>query len=72
MTETVKVSMNLQVREAALVAEMADSRSITKTDVVRRGIVLEKFIEDVAAQKGKIFIERADGSTERVVLPWIE
>ena len=72
MAETVKVSMNLPVREAAVVAGLADAHSITKTDVVRRGIVLEKFIEDVAELKGKILIERADGSIERLVLPWIE
>lgn len=72
MADTVKVWMNFPIKEAALVAEMADARSITRTDVVRRGIVLEKFMQDIVAQKGRIFIERSDGSMQRVVLPWLE
>lgn len=70
MNDMVKVSMNLPMSEAAVVAEMAQDRHITKTDVVRRAIALEQFVEDVLAKNGKILIEREDGTVERVLLPW--
>jgi hypothetical protein len=64
--------MNLPVKDAAVVARLADAGKITKTDVVRRGIALEKFIEDVVALKGRVMIERSDGRVFRVLLPWLE
>lgn len=68
--ELVKVSMNLPPEDVEAIDEIARQKHITKTDVVRRGITMERFIEDLRSEKAKLLVERPDGTIERVLLPW--
>ncbi len=69
VAETVKVSMNLPRDEVESVAKIADEKGITKTDVVRRGLAAEKFIEELP-DNAKLLVELPDGTIQRVVFPW--
>jgi hypothetical protein len=68
--DLVKVSMNLPPDDVKTIDEIARRRHITKTDVVRRGINAERFLEELKAENAKLVVHRPDGSVERVVFPW--
>ena len=66
----VKVSMNLPSDDIRTIDEIARRKHITKTDVVRRGISAERFIEQLRDENARLVVHRPDGSIERVVFPW--
>ena len=66
----VRVSMNLRPEAAKAAEEIAEKRNITKTDVVQRGIALEKVLEDINERKGALIVELPDGTRERILIPW--
>ncbi len=68
--DLVRVSINLRPEAAEAAQEIAKKRQITKTDVVQRGIALEKVIEDISDRKGSLVVELPDGTRERILLPW--
>lgn len=70
MTDLVKVSMNLPPDDVKTIDEIARRDHITKTDVVRRAISVERFIQELKAENARLAVYRPDGTVERVVFPW--
>lgn len=61
-----KLVMNLTDEAAHVVRELARRRGVTVSEVVRRAIALEKFIDDQLDDGSSFFVERKDGTLERV------
>jgi hypothetical protein len=70
MSDLVKVSMNLPPEDIKTIDELARKDHVTKTDVVRRGISAERFIQELRDAKAKLLVERPDGTVERIIFPW--
>jgi predicted DNA binding CopG/RHH family protein len=56
--ETVKITFNLPKKEFDILNLLAEELKMTKTDVIRRGLKLENYIQDVIEKKEKILIEK--------------
>lgn len=63
----IKVSMNLPRQIVAAVEELAHRRGTTKTEVVRRAISTEKFLQDQIDRKAKILIEDSDDRVRELI-----
>ncbi len=61
-----KVSINLTDEAASVVKQLATEQGTTSSEVIRRGIALEKFVLDQLKEGGTFLIERDNGSVERV------
>jgi predicted transcriptional regulator len=63
-----KISVNLSKEVVNALRQMASTDNVTMTEVLRRAISTQKFLED-AQQEGKAILLRdeATNSTERVV-----
>jgi hypothetical protein len=64
----VKLTVNLPEREMATLRSIAAKRDISLTDVVRRAIAMEQFIEEVESQGGKLLVEQPDHRMRQLVL----
>mgnify|MGYP000539146505 CR=1 FL=1 len=65
-TRTRKISVALTDEAAQTVEEMAAKNKIPVSELVRRAIALEKFIEDELAEGSTVMIRRKNGDLERV------
>lgn len=63
----VKLSANLPEKTIALLRQLADKRGTTMTEILRRAIETEGFLEDVISNNGKILVEDADKKLKQVV-----
>jgi hypothetical protein len=61
-----KLSLNLTDEAAQTVREMAASKGISVTEVIRRGISLERFVMSQLEANGTFLIRRSDGAIETV------
>lgn len=61
-----KLSLNLTDEAAQVVRELAAAKGISVTEVIRRGISLERFILDQLKDGGSFLIRRRDGTIETV------
>jgi hypothetical protein len=64
----VKLTVKLPERDMATLRSIAAKRDMTLTDVVRRAIAMEQFIEEVQSQGGKLLVEQPDHSMRQLVL----
>jgi hypothetical protein len=61
-----KLSINLSEDAARVVKELADAKGTTVTEVIRRGIALERFIVDHLDGGATFLVKQPDGSIETV------
>jgi len=62
-----KVTVNLGDEVVQVLKDLAERRSTTLTDVLRRAISNEQFIQNELDAGSKILIETKDKKTERVI-----
>jgi hypothetical protein len=67
----VKLSVNLPQEDVAVIRDLAKRRSSTMTEVIRRGIGTQKYLQDVIDKGGKIFVEDRRGRLREIVLPGV-
>lgn len=61
-----KVSISLAEDAAETVRNLADARGTTITEVIRRGIALERFIIEQLDEGACFLVQRDDGSMEKI------
>lgn len=66
-TPLVKASFNLTQEELEELREVAASRGITVTQVLREALADRRFLAAQRAENKNILLESADGKTERVI-----
>ena len=64
----VKLSVNLPPGDVAVIRELAKKRSTTMTEVIRRGIGLQKYWQEVLDKGGKVLVEDRRGRLREVVI----
>jgi len=67
MSDTVKISANLAPEVVAALRDLAEKRGTSMTEVLRRAISMEKFIDDEIDRGGKLLVETADQEIKQVV-----
>lgn len=69
----VKISVNLPEEVYTAIRDLAARRGVTQTEILRRAISIEKFLEDLRDQgNGQVeLIVQAAGKTRQVVFPWL-
>ena len=63
----VKLSVNLPPGDIAMLRGLAKRRSTTMTEVIRRGIGTQKYLQDAVDKGGKIFVEDRKGRLREIV-----
>jgi len=66
----VKVTINFPERLWKLVEQIAADEGVTRTEVLRRAISLEKLRKDVVKEGGQLAVVKRDGSQERLFFPY--
>jgi hypothetical protein len=64
----VKLSVNLPPGDVTVIRELAKRRSTTMTEVIRKGIGMQKYLQDVVDKGGKILVEDRRGRLRQIVL----
>jgi hypothetical protein len=64
----VKLSVNLPLEDVAVIRELAEKRRTTMTEVIRKGIGVQKYLQDAVDKGGKIFVENRRGRLREIVL----
>jgi hypothetical protein len=64
----VKLSINLPPGDVTVIRELAKRRSTTMTEVIRRGIGTEKYLQDAVDKGGKILVEDRRGRLRQIVI----
>ena len=65
--KVVKMSVNLPTSVVKALKTLAKKRRLTMTDVLRQALALEKFIDEVNEDDGKILIEDKRGRVRQLV-----
>ena len=63
----IKMSVNLSEDVVNILKKMAEERHTTLTEVLRKAIGMEKFVDDIKKENGKILIEDNNGRIREVV-----
>lgn len=63
----IKMSVNFPISVVKELRELSEKRNTTMTEVLRRAIGTEKFIQDVMDEGGKILVEDKDGDIRQLV-----
>jgi hypothetical protein len=66
-TGVVKLSANLPEGTIKLLRHLAEKRGTTMTEILRRAIETEGFLQEVIAKDGKVLVEDADKKIKQVV-----
>jgi hypothetical protein len=66
----VKVTITFPERLWKLVEQIAADEGVTRTEVLRRAISLEKLRRDVVKEGGSLIVVKHDGSQERLYFPY--
>jgi hypothetical protein len=64
----VKLSVNLPQGDVDVLRELAKKRSTTMTEVIRRGIGMAKYMQDVVDKGGKVLVEDRRRRLRQIVL----
>jgi hypothetical protein len=64
----VKLSVNLPQEDVDVIRGLAKRRSTTMTEVIRKGIGTQKWLQDAVDKGGKIFVEDRRGRLRQIVL----
>lgn len=67
--DVVKISANLSRDVVETLREVARARGTSMTEVLRRGISMEKFLLDTKRKKSKVLIEDANKVVRELLLP---
>ena len=68
MSTKVRRIMFTPNEEVLSAVEALEGKGKTKSDVINRAVMTEKAIREAAAEGGAVYIERANGDRERIVL----
>jgi hypothetical protein len=70
MTRTgmTKTTMNFPERELQDLKELAGSQHISVTDLVRRAVVLERILQNVVREGGKLLVEDANKVIKELII----
>jgi hypothetical protein len=63
----VRLSANITENDVESLKEIAEYRGGNMTEALRDAIATEAFVTEVLEKGGKILVERADGTIERVI-----
>jgi predicted transcriptional regulator len=63
----VKLSVNLSQEVVDVIRELAERRDTTMTEVLRRSIGTQKYLQDAVDKGGKILIEDRRGRLRQIV-----
>lgn len=63
----IKMSVNFPISVVKELRGLSEKRNTTMTEVLRRAIGTEKFIQDVMDEGGKILVEDKDGDIRQLV-----
>jgi len=64
----VKLSVNLPQEAVDVLRGLATKRHTTMTEVIRKSLGTEKYLQDAVDKGGKIFIEDRKGNLRQIVL----
>jgi hypothetical protein len=64
----VKLSVNLPPEIVDVIRGLAKRRSTTMTEVIRRGIGTERYLQDAVDKGGQIFVKDRRGCFRQIVL----
>jgi predicted DNA-binding protein len=64
---TVKVSLNLPTSVIRKVKRLSERQQRTMTEVIRRAIEMEDYVESVREQNGKILVKKDDELRELII-----
>ena len=64
----VKLSVNLPQEIVDVLRGLATRRNTTMTEVIRRGIGTEKYLQDAVDKGGKVLVEDRRGRLRQIVL----
>lgn len=65
--KVVKMSVNLSEEAVEALKSMASDRGVTVTEILRHAIGLEKYVDQVQKDNGKILIETSKGQVRELV-----
>ena len=65
---TVKLSVNLSEEVVDALRNLASTQGTTMTEVLRKAISTEKFLQDASSRNAKILIEKSDNTVKQLVL----
>ena len=68
MSKLKQVSMQLTPKTIIAAEAVAAKRGGNPTDAVQRGLALQRYLETVDSQNGKIYVELANGTSRRIIL----
>jgi hypothetical protein len=66
--EKIKVTVNLTPEDVATLNAIAERRGLTKTEVLRRALAMEKFLEESADSGEKILLQGPDNSVRQLLI----
>jgi|EndMetStandDraft_4_1072995.scaffolds.fasta_scaffold04691_5 predicted DNA-binding protein len=64
----VKLSINLSKEVVDVIRGLAERRSTTMTEVIRKSLGTEKYLQDVVDKGGKVLVEDRRGRVRQIVL----
>jgi hypothetical protein len=63
-----RIRVNLPREDIDTLNKIAASRHITTTDVLRRAIAMERFIEETLERKAKLLVEEPDKTVRELLI----
>lgn len=66
-SKVVKMSVNLSQEAIEALKSIAEDRGVTVTEVLRHAIGLEKYVDKVQKENGKILVETSKGQVRELV-----
>jgi Ribbon-helix-helix protein, copG family len=66
--EKVKVTVNMTPEDVEMLKALAGKRGISMTEVLRRALAMEKFLEDSSEAGEKILIQGPDQTVRQLVI----
>ncbi len=68
--EVTRVTVNLPEKVWEALTELADEKSISKTDALRRAISTEVFLNQAIKEGAEVLLRRKDGTVERLIFQY--
>ena len=65
--ETVRVSANLPEETFKMLKELAAKRGVSMTEILRRAVALEDYVDEAIDEGGKILVEKRDGEMRQLL-----
>lgn len=68
--QPVRLNFNLTQAESATLARLAKKHGKTKTTVLRDGIHLAEWLDEIRDRKATILVKEADGTLREIMVRW--